>query len=228
MIASAWQRILLPIAVIVTVMFFFACTAQNGPEQGNTTGDIVQNRSGEVSDIIDGILGVNSNATIVLSLIIKARPESGLNTDVSSYNSNLNIMAQARISAGEDIIVVDMENGAGLDYTSADMEDNLHPSQIGYDKMATNWYPSTVMAINHQLALQAPRPHIDSVTVTNNSMLLELSNLTPGLPLHVERSGSLTPPVWTNAGALFPADSTTNWTDQAGLENSRFYRLVIP
>jgi len=53
MIASAWQRILLPIAVIVTVMFFFACTAQNGPEQGDTTGDTVQNRPGEVSDILD-------------------------------------------------------------------------------------------------------------------------------------------------------------------------------
>jgi lysophospholipase L1-like esterase len=192
------------------------------------TNDILDNgaNAAEVSDIIDGILGINSNATVVLALIIKARPESELNADVSTYNSNLNIMAQARITDGDDIIVVDMENGAGLDYSSADMVDPFHPSQTGYDKMATNWYPSVVMAISHQLALQAP--HIDSITVTNNSILLELSNLTTGLSLQVEQADTLTPPAWTNTGNLVPIDNATNWTDQAGPGNSAFYRLVIP
>lgn len=194
------------------------------------TNDILDEgaHAAEVSDILDEIFDANSNATVVLALIINAEPAREISADISTYNSNLNSMAQARIANGDDIIIVDMENGAGLDYTSADMEDPLHPSQTGYDKMAAHWYPSVVMAINRQRALQAPPPHIDSITVTNSSILLELSNLTPGLSMHVEQTDTLTPSAWTNAGHLVPLDSTTNWTDQTGPGNSVFYRLVIP
>jgi hypothetical protein len=108
------------------------------------------------------------------------------------------------------------------------MADKYHPSEIGYDKMATNWYPAVAVAVNRQRAYRAEPPHIGTILITNSSALLELSNLTTGLPLRVEQTGVLSPPAWTNAGSILPLSSTTNWIDPAGTGNSTFYRLVIP
>jgi len=182
----------------------------------------------EVSDIIDQIFTANSNATVVLALIIDARPEYGLSAYVSTYNSNLNAMAQIRIANGDDIILVDMEHGAGIDYNSADMADILHPSPAGYDKMATNWYPAVIQAISNQLAGQILPPQIESIAVTNNAVYLGLANLTTGRLVHVEQSGNLTPPAWSNAGSFLPAVTATNWAGTAPTNDSVFYRLFIP
>jgi lysophospholipase L1-like esterase len=194
------------------------------------TNDILDQSedAAEVSDILDEIYAVNSNATVVLALIINARTDYSRRDDISTYNSNLNIMAQARIAGGDDLLIVDMENGAGLDYASADMADKYHPSETGYDKMAANWYPSVVTAVNRQRAYRAAPPHINTVTVTNSSIRLEISSLTTGLPLRVEQTGVLSPPAWTNAGSFVPASISTNWIDPAGTGNTGFYRLVIP
>ncbi len=196
------------------------------------TNDIIADHAdtdaAEVSDIVDVIFGANSNATVVLALIIDARPEYGLNVFVSTYNSNLNAMAQVRIANGDDIIVVDMEHGAGINYESADMADSLHPSPAGYDKMATNWYPAVIQAISNQMARQILPPLIQSITVTNNTVFLEMQNLTTGWLVHVEQTGSLTPPAWSNAGSFLPAVTSTNWTGETATNDAAFYRLFIP
>jgi hypothetical protein len=54
-------------------------------------------------------------------------------------------MVQARIDGGDKIIMVDMEDGAGLIYSfqpAGDMWDSLHPYASGYTKMASEWFPS--------------------------------------------------------------------------------------
>ena len=64
-------------------------------------------------------------------------------------------MANARIAAGDDIVMVDMEDGAGLDYAldtsppydDGDMYDNLHPNDRGYGKMAAKWYQHLVQIL---------------------------------------------------------------------------------
>ncbi len=48
-------------------------------------------------------------------------------------------MAQNRIDEGDDIIIVDMENGAGINY-STDLVDGIHPNDTGYSKMANVWF----------------------------------------------------------------------------------------
>ena len=49
-------------------------------------------------------------------------------------------MAQARIdNDGDDIVIVDMEDGAGFNY-AVDMYDILHPNESGYEKMAILWF----------------------------------------------------------------------------------------
>lgn len=52
-------------------------------------------------------------------------------------------MARLRTDAGDLLIVVNMENGAGLAYPD-DIQDAWHPTQGGYDKMAELWYQKLV------------------------------------------------------------------------------------
>ncbi|MCB0209847.1 MAG: putative Ig domain-containing protein, partial [Anaerolineae bacterium] len=82
----------------------------------------------------------NTTITVVLARIIN---RSSYSQTTTNFNNNVAAMAQARITAGDDIILVDMENGAGLDYNIepvGDMGDNLHPYDTGYAKIAQVWY----------------------------------------------------------------------------------------
>lgn len=133
----------------------------------------------------------DSKATVVLALTVNVQdghPE--LAADTSTYNSNLNATAQARIGNGDNLIVVDMEHGAGFDYASADMADRLHPSPQGYSKMATNWFPAVKQAI-----LRQQDTELVAISSTNNQIKLGLDNLAGNWPVQVERTPGLTPPV---------------------------------
>lgn len=82
----------------------------------------------------------NRAVTVILARIINRKPYHSLTTD---YNDNVAAMAQARIDNGDKIILVDMENGAGIIYEfqpAGDMWDDLHPYTTGYAKMAAVWY----------------------------------------------------------------------------------------
>jgi len=75
--------------------------------------------------------------TIIAARIINA---PSYYPHISTFNENLQNLVNTRITDyGDDIIVVDMEYGAGLNYTT-DFYDSLHPNNIGYQKMATVWY----------------------------------------------------------------------------------------
>ena len=58
---------------------------------------------------------------------------------VTNFNRNLQNLANTRISHGDDIYVVDMQYGAGLNYSN-DFQDPTHPNNRGYSKMANVWY----------------------------------------------------------------------------------------
>jgi lysophospholipase L1-like esterase len=192
------------------------------------TNDILANGedADEVSDILDEIFATNSDITVVVALIIKADASYSWTGDVSIYNSNLNTMAQARIAGGDDIIVVDMENGAGLLYDSPDMV-GFHPSPTGYDKMATNWYPAVTEAIARQHALRAPQ--IISFAVSNEVVVLGAGNLSVGTTVQVERALLLSEPGWTPVDRFIPAASAAIWTNGASPANeAAFYRLSTP
>jgi hypothetical protein len=69
-------------------------------------------------------------------------PESATTT---LFNNKVVAMAQDRIDDLQDkIVIVDMENGAGIDYrlqsVGGDMFNNLHPFETGYQKMANLWF----------------------------------------------------------------------------------------
>ncbi|MDW7693240.1 putative Ig domain-containing protein [Flammeovirgaceae bacterium SG7u.111] len=104
---------------------------------------------GELLDEIDRYETDNSTeVTVLLALIInKAAPTAS--ADITDFNSAVVTMAQERVANdGDEIVLVDMENGAGLDYRvdgivpydDGDFHDELHPNDDGYVKMAHVWY----------------------------------------------------------------------------------------
>jgi len=90
---------------------------------------------------IDGWEDGNFPVTVFLAKIIDDVPGILPELDVTTFNTNVSNMVVPRIS--DRVLLVDMQNGAGLVYgdssLNADMGDNLHPKQQGYDKMATQW-----------------------------------------------------------------------------------------
>jgi len=102
----------------------------------------------EVSAILDEIYRYgrdwNRNIWVILALIIhRTDPPCTLCPETASYNNAVRQMAQSRIQSGDRIVLVDMENGAGIDYRlypAGDMCDGTHPYATGYQKMANVWF----------------------------------------------------------------------------------------
>ncbi len=86
-----------------------------------------------VEDILNIIDTYDPKITVVLARIINHATYDQATTD---FNAAIATMAQQRINNGDKIIIVDMESA--LTYP-ADMIDELHPNQTGFDKMAVVW-----------------------------------------------------------------------------------------
>ena len=100
----------------------------------------------DVKKILDEIDEYSEHVTVVLARIINRRDGSPMTTQ---FNDNVEAMALARMDpsspdyTGDKIVIVDMENGAGIVYGQApsdgDIWDNVHPYETGYAKMAAVW-----------------------------------------------------------------------------------------
>jgi lysophospholipase L1-like esterase len=102
----------------------------------------------EVSAILDEIFRYgqdqNRDIWVILALILhQAEPSCFFCQETATYNSAVNQMAQTRKQNGVKIVIVDIENGAGIDYRlypTGDMCDSIHPYVTGYQKMADVWF----------------------------------------------------------------------------------------
>ncbi len=102
-----------------------------------------------------------------------------------------------------------------------------HPSQTGYGKMATNWFPAVTEAIVRQQAY--PAPHIASISVSNNAVVLNIRNLTAGETVDIEQSPSLLTTHWIPVEHITPTDDSATWTQIIEeTNNTSFFRLVQP
>jgi lysophospholipase L1-like esterase len=111
------------------------------------TNDITQgyhdaNQVNNILNVIDTYeVNNNRHITVVLALMINRRIDSPSTKrlQTTQFNADVNIIASNRIANGDDIIIVDMESA--LDYNiGADMNDEVHPNDTGYAKMAAVWY----------------------------------------------------------------------------------------
>jgi len=81
----------------------------------------------------------------VIVLIARITNQAPYSSVVTQFNDNVMEMVQARIDGGDKLIMVDIEDGAGLNYSfqpAGDMWDSLHPYASGYTKMAAEWFPA--------------------------------------------------------------------------------------
>ena len=106
----------------------------------------------EVGQILDTIKTFYSNTSVIVAQIINRADVVSHSTKskmISGYNRELNTLINNRISGGDKLALVDMEDGAGFVYsidntvpfTTGDLWDSTsHPNQRGYNKMADNWF----------------------------------------------------------------------------------------
>jgi lysophospholipase L1-like esterase len=142
-----------------------------------------------VTDILDEIDRYESDKGteiwVILALIINRNcitdfapcPESD---DTSEFNDNLRAMALDRIILdGDSIHIVDMEDGAGIDYNldidipPGDMSDDQHPFDTGYEKMADVWF-SGIQKVTIPIASAGPDQSVSS----GDNVTLDASNST--------------------------------------------------
>jgi lysophospholipase L1-like esterase len=108
----------------------------------------------EVEDILTVIddyeFTSGKNVWVILALIVNRGcdpyiplcPKSQETTDFNDAVRNSVFLP--RQTGGDNILLVDMENGAGINYErwdmGGDMWDDIHPFETGYAKMADLWY----------------------------------------------------------------------------------------
>ena len=117
--------------------------------------------AGEIAEILDEIdtwEASNHPVWVVLSKIINRESYS---SDTADLNVLIQSLADARIAAGDLVYVVDME--AALDYTE-DMDDNLHPDDSGYVKMAAVYDEAIDLLLDAGLT-----PLVENVTLSSTS-----------------------------------------------------------
>jgi lysophospholipase L1-like esterase len=108
-----------------------------------------QNAS-EVNAILNEIDRFSTNTKVILALIIDRKFHSPVTTQ---FNIDVNNMAQSRIAAGDDILVVNME--PALNYAT-DMADSVHPNDSGYAKMADVWFNALDNLLNPPSITSSP------------------------------------------------------------------------
>lgn len=105
------------------------------------TNDWSENTSG-VNHILDEIDRYEQNYDHSIKVVLARIINSPLNyAHLHNYNINLQSLADSRIKGGDDIVVVDMEYGADINY-GKDFQDSFHPNNTGYYKMAEVWFNS--------------------------------------------------------------------------------------
>ena len=115
----------------------------NGDEDWNEVEDILV--------VIDDYESASGKPVwVILALIIDRScdpylPPCPKSAETTAFNNNVrDFVFFPRQAGGDKIILVDMQNGAGIDYDrwdmGGDMWNDLHPYETGYAKMADLWF----------------------------------------------------------------------------------------
>ncbi len=108
------------------------------------TNDVATTTATDVADILDEIDAFESRASktvvVFVARIIRVVPNDPA---TQTLNNAVATMVNTRIGAGDDLVLVNMETGAGLTYAitpAGDMIDAFHPTTAGYEKMGDLWF----------------------------------------------------------------------------------------
>jgi lysophospholipase L1-like esterase len=91
----------------------------------------------EVAAILDIIKAKDPSTTVIVARIILRNDTK--NPETIAYNDGIEAIVNARIIAGDNLRLVNMEDALSL---PEDLKDQVHPTVAGYEKMADVWYPA--------------------------------------------------------------------------------------
>jgi len=133
------------------------------------TNDINWHDPNDVDQLLDEIneyeADNNTSVTVIVARMIHRLNYSSANA-THNFNNKTEAAALERLNNGDKIIIVDMENGAGINYAqypNGDMWDWGHPYATGYTKMAQVWFDALK---NFLPVCQKEAPAITSTPVT--------------------------------------------------------------
>ncbi len=115
----------------------------NEKNQGGTA-DVDADDVEAILQEIDTWETTNNPVTVFLALITDRRTQFQElpNPDVDEFNNNIKSLAEARIDAGDDIVIVNQHDA--LTYPDDLSPDQVHPTIGGYEKMANTWLESII------------------------------------------------------------------------------------
>jgi len=131
------------------------------------TNAIAVENADDVDNILDHIDGYSTNVTVVVARIIHREDDFNNGVEIpnnltNQFNNQVEQIVVQRITAGDKLLMVDMEDDAGIEYVvGVDMADDLHPNASGYAKMAAQWFVRL-----QEFLPQAELPEITSEPVT--------------------------------------------------------------
>ena len=96
-----------------------------------------------LASMIDQIFADVPGVTIVVAQLIP-NANSGVQSNINAYNSQIPGIVQARANAGKHILMVSMST-----LTTADLDDGTHPNDGGYQKMAAVWNTGVQQVISN-------------------------------------------------------------------------------
>lgn len=174
---------------------------------------------GDVEDILDEIKrykqdNPGTQITTIVARIIDRIPSNPTTTE---FNDNVVAMIDGRDDK-DTIVVVDMENGAGIIYdfshNGGDMADDLHPFATGYEKMSHVWLDAL-----HGLGLAncplPPKIHSNPITQVTLGQTYTYPVIASGTPL-LSYDLIASPETMT----IHPTSGVITWTpDAAGSFN---------
>lgn len=177
----------------------------------------------EVSAILDEIDRYSPDVWVVLALIINRANGCEVTDETTVYNNMLYAMAQTRRQGGDRIVVVDMENDAGIDYRlrpDGDMNDCPHPYRTGFRKMADTWLQGLLEILPRAAA------GVDQNTNSGSTVLLDGTGSSNSLGTIVSYAWSQTAGTPVNLAEADTAQASFTAPDVSGGDTLTF-KLTI-
>lgn len=107
-------------------------------------GGVVPDAGANVTAMINNVFAQSPNSTVILTSILvnKVPAQDACRVDI---NNQYAALATQMTAQGAKLIMVDMRTPDGP--TVADLADQRHPNDVGYQKMATVWFQGIQQAI---------------------------------------------------------------------------------
>ena len=202
------------------------------------TNDVPNVDSTALGALLDIIRSQNTDTWVIVAKILDYSP-TGFNS-VTEYNANLEKASQVRINSGYKILIVDMEKGAGIDYTigTGDMYDDVYPNASGYTKMANVWFNALklILPAGTERAPSFSQTNVDTIAYVGIPFNYQAVASGIGVPTYSITSGpgtinQFTGKVnWTpsSAGDVSMTITATNGTNPDATQNLTIHVLAAP